>query len=115
MSFGWRLWHKLRRQELKWEKNSSTACNAGRVVAFVIPLLCGNRRPRWRAGNSTPRGQAMNIVMPGIDICGTAADDIDFCPGRYEGMTNYRFGIEEEYFISDLRTRTVRNRMSKRF
>jgi glutamate---cysteine ligase / carboxylate-amine ligase len=56
----------------------------------------------------------MNIMLE-PDICGTAADDRDFCRGRYDGMTSYRFGIEEEYFISDLRTRTVRNRMSKRF
>jgi carboxylate-amine ligase len=30
-------------------------------------------------------------------------------------MTGYQFGIEEEYFISDLRSKTVRSRMSKRF
>lgn len=30
-------------------------------------------------------------------------------------MTPYRFGIEEEYFISDLRSRNVRHTMSKRF
>jgi len=30
-------------------------------------------------------------------------------------MTGYRFGIEEEYFISDLRSRTVPSRMPKRF
>ena len=30
-------------------------------------------------------------------------------------MTAYDFGIEEEYFISDLRSKAVRNRMSKRF
>jgi carboxylate-amine ligase len=30
-------------------------------------------------------------------------------------MTSYRFGIEEEYFISDLRTKNVRHTMSKRF
>ena len=30
-------------------------------------------------------------------------------------MTPYRFGIEEEYFVSDMRTRNVRHTMSKRF
>jgi Glutamate-cysteine ligase family 2(GCS2) len=30
-------------------------------------------------------------------------------------MSGYQFGIEEEYFISDLRSKTVRSRMSKRF
>jgi glutamate---cysteine ligase / carboxylate-amine ligase len=30
-------------------------------------------------------------------------------------LTTYRFGIEEEYFISDLRSKSVRSRMSKRF
>jgi glutamate---cysteine ligase / carboxylate-amine ligase len=30
-------------------------------------------------------------------------------------MTGYQFGIEEEYFISDLRSKNVRSRMSKRF
>ena len=30
-------------------------------------------------------------------------------------MSTYRFGIEEEYFISDLRSKSVRSRMSKRF
>jgi glutamate---cysteine ligase / carboxylate-amine ligase len=30
-------------------------------------------------------------------------------------MPPYRFGIEEEYFISDMRTRNVRHTMSKRF
>jgi len=30
-------------------------------------------------------------------------------------LSTYRFGIEEEYFISDLRSKSVRSRMSKRF
>src|SRR3972149_6223720 len=30
-------------------------------------------------------------------------------------MSSYRFGIEEEYFISDVCTRNVRHMMSKRF
>ena len=30
-------------------------------------------------------------------------------------MIGHQFGIEEEYFISDLRSKTVRSRMSKRF
>jgi carboxylate-amine ligase len=30
-------------------------------------------------------------------------------------MADYRFGIEEEYFVSDTRTRNVRHTMSKRF
>jgi carboxylate-amine ligase len=48
--------------------------------------------------------------------CGIANND-EFQGGSVltNPMTAFRFGIEEEYFISDLRSRSARNRMPKRF